>query len=165
MALIPTLVHLCAPWASFYRDSKVAEIGVEFAHIGGLVLSGGIAVAVDRASMRVIGRPAEERRVHLRELAAVHRPVIIGLVVVTLSGLLLLAADVETYATSVAFWIKMGLIVLLTANGLAMQASEKRLGRNVDDMPAWMLLRRTSWASRALWLLITLVGVVLVNAA
>lgn len=122
------------------------------------------AIAGGNAHESSSGR-STHRALALSTIAAVHRPVVIGLVVVTLSGVLLFAADVDTFAGSVTFWVKMALIVALTANGLLMQRAERRRDRDGDDAPAWRQLRLTSIASRSLWLLTTLAGVMLVNAA
>lgn len=165
MPILQTMTALAAPWAQLYQNSKVLESGVAFAHFGGLLVSGGLAIATDRATLRSTALDPAGRARHLHELASVHRPVLIGLTLVFASGLLLFAADIETYMTSVAFWVKMGLVVLLLANALVMQGAEKKLVRDARDRRAWNVLKVTSASSLVLWLVITLAGIVLVNAA
>ena len=102
-----------------------------------------------------------QRQSHLRELGLVHRAVIWGLSVTFLSGLMLAAADVETYATLPAFWIKMGLIALLLGNGLFMQRAEHALA---SGTPAWRRLHVTAVASLVLWFAVLLASTFLTSA-
>jgi hypothetical protein len=83
-----------------------------------------------------------------------------------LSGVALLAADLETYFDSRIFWIKMGLIVLLLANGAWMTRTERtlRIAGSGADLQ-WRRLRTIAITSLALWLTITLAGVALMNLA
>lgn len=105
----------------------------------------------------------------LEELSAAHRPVLAGLAVTAVSGLLLLAADLETYLASPVYWVKMGLVVLLLANGALLARTERALAMPELDAGAaaasWRRLRRSAHASRLLWLLILFAGVALVNVA
>jgi hypothetical protein len=105
-----------------------------------------------------------DRPQHLRELHAVHRWVITGLVVVVVSGLALLAADIETFFGSWIFWTKMALVALLLLNGLGMLRAEVSLEKDAGQAsPAWGALRRGSIVSLALWFIITALGVAIVN--
>lgn len=158
------LVSLCQSWADYYSDSHLAQTLVTFAHVGGLVVGGGIAIAADRGTLRVTSDV--DRRRHLLEVAQIHRVVVGSLVVVVLSGLLLFGSDVEAHWTSPIFWVKMALIVLLLANGARMQRIETAAA--ADTMPVsahWSALRGTSIASLVLWLATTLAGVALINYA
>src|SRR5690349_21923507 len=125
MTAVQAISNFAQPWASLFNDSRIVSSGVMFSHLGGLVLGGGGAVAADRASLRAVRASPTQQSSHLRELALVHRVVLWGLGITFLSGILLVAADVETYATLTAFWVKMGLIALLLANGYAMQRAER----------------------------------------
>lgn len=153
---------LARPWADAYNDSTVLQVGVTFAHIGGIVVAGGLALAADRTTLRVARAPALIRGHHLDELGALHRPVLIGLTVIFLSGVLLLGADVATYGPSWVFWSKMALIVALLANGALLMRAEQRLraaGHGSDH--DWSALRRRALTSITLWLSIVLVGTIL----
>jgi hypothetical protein len=92
-----------------------------------------------------------------------HRSVIVALVLSLLSGLALLAADLDTFLGSWVFWAKMWLIVALLVNGALMTRSERRLREGRTDQ--WGRLRVLAFTSLFLWLVITYAGVALVNAA
>ena len=51
------------------------------------------------------------------------RVVVAGLTLIVISGLLMLAADLDTFLHSRVFWIKMTLIVLLLINGALLTAA------------------------------------------
>ena len=159
-----SLVHLLKPWADFYSHSKVTETIVQFLHIGGLLLAGGLAISADRATMRTLRLPASQRSAHMKELASIHRWVITGLVVIVASGVALLTADIETFFGSWIYWTKMGLVVLVLINGLMMTRAENALELDAGDAsPHWNNLRRVAISSMALWFTIALAGVALVN--
>lgn len=162
--MLVALAALVDQWAELYRNSKALETGVAFLHVGSLLVAGGCAIAADRGTLRAARRP-ELRTMHLSELGAVHRPVMIGLIIVVVSGALFALADLDTFMHSPLFWIKMGLFALLLANGLRMQRAESALARDADAAPAWRRLVTSSVASLVLWLAVTLVGTALVNAA
>jgi uncharacterized membrane protein len=164
MSLPESVVHFFQPWNDFYSHSKGAETVVQFLHIGALVLAGGLAIAADRGTLRALRIPPGERQYQLRELAAVHRWVITGLVLIVLSGLALLTADIETFFGSWLFWTKMAFVVLLLINGLMMTRAEASLRRDASDAsPAWGSLRRSAVVSISLWFIIAAFGVAIVN--
>lgn len=166
MTVTESLVTLFKPWADYYSHSKPMETVVTFLHIGGLLLAGGLAIAADRATLRALRLPVAERPGHLHELAAVHRWVIGGLAVIVVSGLALLAADIDTFFGSWIFWTKMALVVLLLINGLIMTRIEQSLASNADETaPHWGRMHRVAVSSLVLWFVITLAGVALVNVA
>jgi uncharacterized membrane protein len=159
VVLPATLQHATDAWASIYNDHTALRIGVVFCHLAGLVAGGGLAVAADRATLRVGERSETERAAHLDELHAVHRIVISGLTVTFASGILMLGADVETIAGSTVFWTKMALVALLIANGARMQRAE----RTARDAPSagWPRLHRAAMVSLILWFAIVLAGTIL----
>lgn len=167
--LVQQLVAAAAPWATLYSDSKVLATAVVFAHLGGMLVAGGFALAADRSTWRAWRAPHAERARHLAELRAVHRPVVAGLAVVFASGVLLFLADVKTYAVSLAFGLKLLLVGLLLVNGLVMTRAENALqaagstGNPGSGAGAWRRLHLAAGASIVLWLATTLVGVVLTN--
>ncbi|MBW3655566.1 MAG: hypothetical protein KY444_05640 [Gemmatimonadetes bacterium] len=150
------LLRLAGPWASLYGDSPPLQAVVLFAHLAGLLVGGGFALAADRATLRASrGGPGERER-HLGELREMHLPVLAGLSGAVASGVLMLGADLETYLSSVVFWTKMGLLILLLANGYALQRAGKALRREPGG--AWRRLRASSMASIALWLTVLFAG-------
>jgi uncharacterized membrane protein len=160
------LTRLVAPWASFYSHSKPAATIVTFLHIAPIVVGGGLAIAFDRATLRVWLRDAEARAQHLEELGSVHRVVIAALVVLFASGIALLAADLDTFLGSPIFWVKMALIVALLVNGGLMTRLERTLaGPAGGREDQWRRLRVLAITSLVLWLMVTFVGVALTKAA
>jgi uncharacterized membrane protein len=162
MAAPASLVALVQPWADLYSDSKVVSNAVMFVHLGGLLLGGGGAVAADRDTIRNSRTSEAEQACHLADLRLVHRIVLAGLLLTFLSGLLMLAADLETLLGLTVFWIKMGLIVLLLANGLLMTRVERTV--RPGESPNWPRLRKVSAVSLSLWFAIVLVSTFLASA-
>lgn len=160
------LTRLVEPWADYYSHSKAASTIVTFLHIAPIVVGGGIAIALDRASLRLDVNDGQARERHLMELGSVHPIVLWSLVVLLLSGLAMLAADLDTFLGSWVFWLKMALIVALLANGAQMTRLERALagpaGAAADQ---WRRLRGIAITSLVLWLAITLAGVVLTSVS
>lgn len=142
-------------WAHFYGDRKLLSAAVTYVHLAGILVGGGIAVATDRVSLQLGPDRGRDVQAELVRIYAVHRLVIFGLGLTVLSGLLMLLADLETYLGSVLYWTKMGMVVLLLANGYLRQRAENDLRRGTA---AWPLFHRTSMASLVLWFLILLAG-------
>lgn len=170
-AELHTLAGLLKPWERLFNNSKVVSDGVTFLHLGGLLFAGGFAIAADRATFRAVRGTPADRVTLLREVGDVHQPVLIGLGVLFVSGILLAAADVETFGKSVVFLVKMVLVALLMLNGLALQRTENALRARpaspsgaATDEPMWQTLRRTAIASVTLWTAIVLAGTILVNS-
>src|ERR1700712_690421 len=111
-----SIVQLLQPWNEFYSHSKAAETVITFLHVGGLLLAGGLAIGADRASLRALRLPANARALQMKGRAPIHKWVLTGLTIVALSGVLLLAADIETFFGSWIFWTKMALVLLLLLN-------------------------------------------------
>jgi hypothetical protein len=167
---LDSVARAVAPWQSLYDRSTAVSTAVMVLHLGALLIAGGLAIAADRATLRALRRPIDERRSPLAELHAVHSPVLLALTVVFASGLLLAAADVPTFAVSLTFWFKMALVVLLLMNGARLRRTERQIGVAYalgTEAPArlWRSLRRGARLSLALWLLTTAAGTVLTNAA
>jgi uncharacterized membrane protein len=156
-----TIAGALARWSSLYANLAALRSAVTFAHIGGLLGGGGAAIAADRGMLIALRQDASARRAQLVALAGTHRVVMIGLAVVIISGLLIFAADVDTFLYSWVFWIKMGLIAALLGNGLVLQSAEQRALIGGDEASG--CLRATAIASLALWFLTTLAGAVLPN--
>jgi cytochrome bd-type quinol oxidase subunit 2 len=148
-------------WTSFFSNHAVVRTCINFFHIGGLVIGGGCAISADRMTLRAARRSVGERATQLEVLRSTHRIVILSLVAVTVSGLLLFAADAENFLHSVFFWTKMGLVVALLVNGVLLTYSERQA--ESDAVRGWKWLTVTSTISVVLWMLTTLAGAALPN--
>lgn len=157
-----TFVTVVETWSSLYSDSAPLRTAVSFAHVGGLMVGGGCAIAADRTVL-MAGRSGNEHRLFfLASLRTTHRVVLGALALVVFSGALLLGADLDAYLESSAFWIKMGLFAVLLANGVLVIRAERRAQHG--DADGWRALRLASIASLLLWLATTLAGAALPNA-
>src|SRR5215831_11696615 len=121
-------------WNSFYSNHAVIRTFISFFHIGGLVLGGGCAIAADRMTLRTARGSAAERSYQLDALRSTHRIVLVSLAAVAFSGLLLFAADSETFLHSRFFWMKMGLVVALMANGYLLTRAERRSEEHTSEL-------------------------------
>jgi uncharacterized membrane-anchored protein len=165
MAIVETLVAALKPWADFYGHNKGIQAGVEFLHVGALLVGGGFALASDRAALRAMNADLEQKKHVLRDFRSIHTPVIIALSVSIASGLVMLASDIGTFLVSPVYWTKMTLVILLLANGYLVKRADEKL--NADPSPgnaAWKHFKFSSIASITLWLSITLAGVILLNS-
>ncbi|MGH9411120.1 MAG: hypothetical protein ACRD1V_16880 [Vicinamibacterales bacterium] len=152
------LRHAVDSWASIYANHAVLRTTIEFLHVGGLLGGGGAAIAADRTALT---RHRPDVADWLDSFHATHRLVLAGIAVILASGVLLLAADVDTYFYSKVFWTKMGLFVLLLLNGSQLMRTESAARRG--DERAHLHLRTLAGVSLALWFLITLAGAALPN--
>jgi hypothetical protein len=161
VAMYAWLVNALETWASFYANHPAIRTVVEFLHVGGLLGSGGCAIAADRTALLSIRQPMDTRIEQLQMLRGTHRIVLVGLVLVIVSGLLLFAADTDSFLHSRIFWTKMVLFGLLLVNGSLLVRAE-RLAESGQPR-GWDRLIVTSIASIALWFLTTLAGAALPN--
>ena len=155
------MTDLLQTWGSFYANHAAIRTLIAFFHVGALIAGGGLAVAADRALLMTVLDDDFSRRSLLESLEGTHRIVVGSLVLIAISGVLLFASDFETFLYSRFFWMKMGLVVLLMANGLVLWRAERRALSG--DHRAWGLLRVAAIASITLWFLTTLGGVALPN--
>ena len=153
--------QVVARWAQLYNGHKLVSDAVTFAHLAGILLGGGVAVAADRAAIQ-LARASDVPFIPPLGGRAVHRWVAASLVLIVVSGLLMLFADLHTYVTAPLFWVKMGLTVLLVANGWLRLRAEQAVVRGVQVARA--RFRTTSIASLTLWLIILLAGTMLVTS-
>jgi hypothetical protein len=169
MTLLHTLAHALVPWKSLYSDSKTVASAVTGVHLIGVLFGGGLAVAADRSTLRALRREPSERARALAELHAVHRPVLLALAVLFLSGVALAASDIETFAASPVFVLKLVLVALLLINGTVLERTEHALRLAASgpgrETRLWRRLRTTAYLSLLLWTCTVLAGTVLVNAA
>lgn len=170
--VVARLVSAVAPWQSLYADSRLVASAVLFTHLAALLVGGGLAIAGDRATLRVTGRlrggdPTQRAR-HLDDLRSTHPPVQAALSLSLISGGLLALADLEEFARSPVFGIKLALVALLLANGVRLVRAERALTTMLATTDAstagqWTALRQSAIASAALWLATVLAGVLLTN--
>jgi hypothetical protein len=156
------------PWRRLYSHSTLVSTLVLFGHLGGLFAGGGLALAADRATLRVDGSSDVERSRHLDDLSRLRRPVCAALSIAVLSGALLFFADVEAFATSRIFWAKMVLIALLLTNVAIMMRVESALRGQSDRGPLesarssnarlWRRRRMNAVANVVLWFVLVLAG-------
>jgi hypothetical protein len=157
MAAVTAVSQLVARWTHLYGRTPVSA-AITYVHLLGILVGGGVAVAADRASVR-LSPATPDWPGELARLAGVHRPVMAGLALIFASGLLMMLAQLGSVATSVVFWTKMGLIVLLLGNGYIRMRAETALRQGVPA--GWNRFRRTSVASLVLWSLVLLAGTLL----
>jgi len=156
------LLEAAQGWARVYADSKLVSTGVIYVHLAGLLLGGGAAVAADRETLKAAREPEPVRADHLAFLGTVHGIAIAGLAMLAASGAAMLLADLDTFWSARAFWIKMSLVALLLANGLVMRQAEQ-LARTLPAR-AWRRLRTTSILSLVLWFTILLASTILASS-
>ncbi|MGH7629006.1 MAG: hypothetical protein ACREOF_06385 [Gemmatimonadales bacterium] len=163
--LVDRLAGLAQPWASLYGDRPAVQTTLTFLHLAGIFLGGGFAIATDRETFVALRAARLSGQIrHLAHLHTIHRPVLVGLVLALGSGFLLWAADVQTFARSPVFWVKMVLLGLLLANGYVLARTETALREGEPDSPVlWARLRYISAASIVLWLGLILAGTVLTS--
>jgi len=160
MPLLETMVAALEPWSTLYGDSTVLSVTLTFAHLGAMMIGGGLAIGADRIVLRV-GMPADgAARVALADAVGdVHRPVVIALAISAISGVAQLAADLEALAVSKVMWVKLGLLLALAINGALMLRDEAALRRNAGGPRAFARLRLRAITSLVLWLAIMLAGI------
>ncbi|HEX7978245.1 MAG TPA: hypothetical protein VF461_06560 [Gemmatimonadaceae bacterium] len=159
------LARLVEPWNGLYSDSKAVATTVMFFHLVPLLIAGGAALTADRATIRVSRASLEVRAQQLGELARTHFIVLVGLALSFISGILLFLSDVDEFLGSPWFWVKLGFVGLLLANGFVMTRTERALANGGDQAVLWSRLRTISLFSLTLWIATTLVGVALTNYA
>jgi hypothetical protein len=148
---------MLAAWSEIYSDSALWRTVILYLHVGGLLVGGGCAVAMDRLTL--LASPDDAYQ--LRAIAGVHRVVIGGLAALFLSGGLMFAANFDTYFVSPYYWTKMALVALLLLNGVRLARAEQDARAGVAS--GWPRLRAASTASLVLWLSIALFGAILPN--
>ena len=155
------VTQLLETWSSVYSNHAALRTGVEFLHIGGLVAGGGCAITADLATIAAARVQSATLAAQLQLLKRTHAIVLSGLAALVVSGVLLFAADYETFVASRVFWLKMALMVVLLANGALLVRSERDAER--ADGGAWKRLHLIATTSLIVWFLTTLAGSALPN--
>ncbi|MCA9739157.1 MAG: hypothetical protein R3E98_03950 [Gemmatimonadota bacterium] len=157
-AFVDWLSAVMEPWIDFYGGSALTETVVMFLHLGALLAAGGLAFTLDRAVLRAPSDP--EGRARLADtLHDAHRAVLVGLAVITASGVLLTLADPSVFLESRVYWAKMVAVGALLVNGVFLKRSGDRLRRDPLDARAFGGLRSAALRSAALWMISLLGGV------
>jgi hypothetical protein len=160
VTVLQSVASTLEPWKDLYGGSTALSVGLTFAHLGSMMVGGGLALAADRTVLKA-GRLTDPKAILTVADAVgdVHRPVVIALVMSGISGALQLAADIETFAVSKIMWIKIGMLVALALNGLLMLRDEKVVRRESGSAKTFGALRVRAVTSVVLWLAIVLAGV------
>ena len=164
MHFLKSIEDLFAPWQNAYSDSTALSTTVTALHLIGMLIGGGLAIAADRATLRIADEQPGERERHLGELNAIHRPVLLALALLFLTGLLMVTSDIATFLGSPVLWIKLGLVALLVFNGVVLERTETSLRRG-DEKASWRKLRVAAMCSIGLWIATLVAGTILVSAA
>lgn len=159
--LIETVSQAVQPWSDLYAGSTALSTTVEFLHLGGLLVAGGLALSFDRAALRTGSRTLVDRTRFVNELREVHRPVLLALLVVILSGFALMLADFDAMLESKVFWLKMSVFIALMVNGFMVRRAGRLLERDVKNAARWRSLERGSIRSMGLWIAVVFLGVLL----
>jgi uncharacterized membrane protein len=155
-----------APWQDLYSDSTAISTTVTALHLIGMLIGGGLAIAADRATLRIVDEEPGQRERHLGELNAIHRPVLLALGLLFITGIAMVTSDITTFLTSPVLWAKLALVTLLVFNGVVLERTETALRRANETVPAlWGRLRFSARCSIALWIATLIIGTVLVSAA
>ncbi len=144
-------------WAHLYADSKLLSAGVMFVHLAGVLVAGGMAIAADRASLLLPAEGGADLTGEIARLKAVHAWVVGGLALTVATGVLQVLSDVHTYLTAWLFWLKMGLIAILLANGWVRLRAERAIEAGAA-VPSLVWFKRTSAVSLVLWFAVLLAG-------
>lgn len=126
---------------------------LEMAHFVGLCLLFGSLIVVD---LRVVGFA---KSVPIQRVEAFVRFALIGFAINLMSGALFVIGDSDRYLVNIAFWAKMGLIVLA---GLNTAYFVKRIKPQMDMGVASTRLtngaRTVAWLSLTLWTCVIILG-------
>jgi len=127
-----------------------------------MMVAGGSAVTADRGVLQACRQAGSGRLRRVDDISGAHRTVIAALTVTSISGVLMLAADLENLAVSPWFWLKMSLLALLLINGWFMTRISHHLRRDGGVTPRlWSKLQFTATASLVLWFAVVLAGTLL----
>jgi hypothetical protein len=151
-------------WPSYYGNHQLASVAVRFLHLAGVLMAGGTGLFVDRQVLDAIRAGTQERENALVILGRTHIRVLSWMALIALTGVLMTAADAETFLPSKLYWLKMALVLLLLLNGAAMYLAGRR-SRRIGIDSGWPRLAATSAISAVLWLITMFLGTLLTVAA
>jgi len=160
---LATVDALAEPWQKLYAHSTIVATLVLFGHVGGLLVAGALTFSTEAGALRLDPSDDRERRRYFLVAVPARSAIFRALGVAMVSGLLLFLADLEAFAVSPVFWVKMLLVVLLLANAFMTSRLDARLRRE-DDAEAtqrvrlWRRRRVSAWTTAALWFALVLSG-------
>jgi len=93
MVVSTAVSQFLARWAHLYGHTPVRAT-VTYLHLVGILVGGGVAVAADRASLRLLPTTPDWSE-ELARLASVHRWVVTGLALIFANGLLMAPVEVS----------------------------------------------------------------------
>ena len=153
MAVPESLLDLVQPWATLYGDTQAVSLAIVFLHLAALMVGGGRALAADGEVLRASG-PDTALFSHL---GRAHGVVIPALAISVITGALMTAADLEHFAQSSAYQLKLLSVLLLLMNGLWMRFNEREAA-SIGGGAAFGRLRLSAVLSATLWLATLLAG-------
>ena len=153
MAVPESLLDLVQPWATLYGDTQAVSLAIVFLHLAALMVGGGRALAADGEVLRASG-PDTALFSHL---GRAHGVVIPALAISVITGALMTAADLEHFAQSSAYQLKLLSVLLLMMNGLWMRFNEREAAA-IGGGGAFGRLRLSAFLSATLWLATLLAG-------
>ena len=171
MISLNDIQQVLEPWQSAYGDYGILSTSVTALHLIGMLVGGGLAIAADRATLRISEEAPGQREWHLGELNAIHRPVLLAMTLLFVTGIAIVAADVQTFVTSPILWVKLTLVALLLLNGVVLERTETALRRTSESAPTgsseklWSRLRISAICSIAAWIATLVAGVLLAYVA
>src|SRR5260370_7655991 len=101
MAALKAVSQFLAQWAHLYGHTPVSTT-ITYVHLLGILVGGGVAVAADRASVR-LSPATPDWPGELPPLASVHRPVVPTLPLIFPTPLLMILAQLRRASTPVVF--------------------------------------------------------------
>ena len=174
--MLDSLTTLLQPWADLYSNNTVLSTAVLVIHVLSMFIAGGMAIGADRAILRAVPGSGESARAVVADMAMTHTIVLGALTVTAVSGVALFTSDIATFAVSKVYWAKMLTVCALLANGLRLRRSEGAVMRPLVNVPLyttempvafllkeWGKVRSAAAVSMALWCLVVVLGVVLMN--
>ena len=158
--VLEQLVETLEPWSNAVSNSTALSAGLTFVHLGAMMIGGGLAIGADRLVLKAPrAADATTRRAVADAVGDVHRVVIIALTCALITGLLQVAADLESLSGNWILWVKAALVASLCANGVVMVRDERAVRQAPQMVAPFLALRVRAATSIALWMLIVLAGV------
>ncbi|MBO7924521.1 hypothetical protein J5X92_20180 [Alteromonas sp. K632G] len=149
-----------SPISSFVMDNAVVFPALEMAHFLGLCLLFGALLVVD---LRMVGFA---KAVPIKQVDVFLRWALIGFAINVVSGLLFVVGDADRYLVNIAFWAKMGCIILAGLNTLYFvirvkpQMATMPMSARALNTPAQLdkNAQVVAWISLFLWTSVIILG-------